>query len=291
MNRLAGAAGRPAWNARNREERNDATDDGRGLQEEPARRADGLLPREARRRRHDAPGDRPRRGARGHRLPHGPRRLGPPAGRRRRPQRPLLALLRDPPHAGGSAPAERAHRAVHGPRRHPGDTDQGDRHRRAVRPAPDRRAYGPQEEDELPEARRGVPRPLPRPRPGRRGGPDRRQGRPRQGADGAGASRLLRARRGAGRRRPDTARRQGAHLGLDQRPRDRRAADPQPVRGRGGVCRRVRGAGQRPRPDDARERLRPVRQRLRASDQRAAQDDGNADRLRRREGPLGTASS
>ena len=156
------AAGVPTWTVcptppesgtgrRNREERNDATADGRGIQEQPARRTDGLLPREAGGRRHHAPRDRPRRRPRRHRLSHGSRCLRPAPGRGRRTQRPLLALLRDPPHAGGSAAAERASSSG---RRRSGGTlvgaDQGDRHGRAVRPAADCRPRRPQEQDQLP---------------------------------------------------------------------------------------------------------------------------------------------
>ena len=107
----------------------------------------------------------------------------------------------------------------------------------------------------LPRVER-FPRVLPRPRPGRCRGPDRRQGRPEPGPDGAGPSRLLRPGGRRGRGRHHAAGREGPHVGLDQRPRDHRPADPQPEAGRGGLRGGVRGAGQRAGPDDAGQRLR-----------------------------------
>ena len=90
-----------------------------------------------------------------------------------------------------------------------------------------------------------------------------------------------------GRRGYHLARGQGPHVGVDERPRDHRATDTQHVRGRRGVRGGVRGAGERARSDDARQRLWTAGQRVRAADQRASQDDGDADSVRGREGAVG----
>ena len=78
---------------------------------------------------------------------------------------------------------------------HPGGAHQGDRHRCPLRSAHGGAAHGRQSQDRLPAARAGVLPPLRHPGPGRRRGPDRREGRPRPVAFAANASRLLRAHR------------------------------------------------------------------------------------------------